>query len=106
MANYLKLDMGEGLELYVKELDSAAPGGKVNATGQRLSEADGRKLLEETLPAVSGFAKAVAEKLRDSSPDELELSFSVGFKSGLSVILASTDMNGSIGVKVKWKKKD
>ena len=104
MAEYWKLDMGEGAELYIQAVETSPSGAYLEASAEERQAAKAQEVFEKALPAVADFAKNAAESIRrDSKPDELEISFSVGLNTDLKAVISSVGVNAGFSVKLKWK---
>nr|MCR5826292.1 hypothetical protein [Oscillospiraceae bacterium] len=105
MANYAKLDLGDGMELFIQTVEPQSSGTHRPASaGMDTVVKNGQDIFDKALPSVKQFAMKAKDVLqKDVSPDELELSFSVGFNTDLNAFITSAGANASMGVKLKWK---
>lgn len=114
MSKYLKVLMEDGSELYIETIETAGHspygGGNIpamspEAVQQKVVQAS--ELLGKALPAVTGFAKGMAEKIRTDIPsDEMELEFSIGLNAEAKAAICSGGVETCFKVKLKWKNEE
>lgn len=115
MSNYLKVMMEDGYEFFIETIETGGhlhdssiyEGGDIPAMSpetvkQKVVEAN--ELLGKALPAVTGFARGMAEQIHNDIPsDEMELEFSIALNAEAKVAICSGGLETCFKIKLKWK---
>ena len=119
MSKYIKVKMEDGSELYIETVetgkglkseleeydDDNIPAMSVEKTAEKVVEST--EVFGKVLPAVTGFAKGVAEQIRNGiQSDEMELEFSIALSGELTAAICSAGAETGFRVKLKWNKED
>jgi hypothetical protein len=95
----LTVELDNGVEIRVVPVEESQGFKQVSGTMHKASK---------VFDGIKEISKKLRQTLEDAAPDEAEVEFHVGFSaksSDLVAIIVDAEMQGSIKVILKWKKK-
>ena len=105
--NFITVEMDDGSELLIQAVDIPnKSGGMVAASSHKNKKQKAQKLVEESVPQITEFAKklknSIVNKTLDNAPSELEIEVSAGFSAEGKVAILSGEFSTGIVVHLKW----
>ncbi|GAA2414866.1 CU044_2847 family protein [Nonomuraea africana] len=101
MTEIMRMPLDGGGALYVEVPDRSAGTRKVSRTGEVIEASV--ESLQVALRPVREAATAALDAFRESSPDEVELEFSVKLNAEAGAVIAKTCVEGHIQVRLSWR---
>ncbi|MFD1934371.1 MULTISPECIES: CU044_2847 family protein [Nonomuraea] len=97
----MRMPLEGGGALYVEVPDRSQGTRRVSRTGEVIEASV--ESLEAALRPIRDAAAATLAAFRESSPDEVELEFSVKLNAEAGAMIAKTCVEGHIQVRLSWK---
>lgn len=107
---YLTVPVGDGeIKIAVAPVEPAQGGGfqKMGIKEQAQKAADvAEKVFDQMSFTIGTLANGFKDAIKNASPDEASLEFSLAVKSDAGVVLVQSGVEAALKVNLTWKRKD
>lgn len=95
----VELENGQEIEIEIQEVE-----GRIEGTAEAGLADDISRKLADSLDKLRVVSATVVKTLRESNPEEIEVSFGAKLGGSTNLILSAGSAEANLNVKLKWKR--